>query len=302
MGRFFVCVVVVLTLGCVSPSTAADVGTGVAYDSVSKGVDSETPALRSADFEADFRSGQHPGSMCTPSLTRRYITIQKERIDEVCQHESIIVDCKARTATLIALEAKTYYSVSLDTKYDDFRNEVSASMAKVAMTSTIDIQRTMLGSQSIDGRLTDDYKMVGKLSVASDLMSLTTVDSWTYYFLPTRLPELACIDVANPWLSRYGGASSYRPGPTSFEGGPMEALRVPGMRVTESGPELPPWRIPLYAVGSHFQHQSGEGGITVDFDFTYFVEVESGNVRPIPNDDLVFEIPTGFSKMQMPGR
>src|SRR5665213_225298 len=297
MKRVLTCVVAMLALGCVSPATAAESTVGIAYDSVTKLVFSEEPSLRPEDFDVDFRAGL-PNSNCASSLKRRYITTQRERVEDVCMQDVTIVDCNARTATMLALGAKTYLVVSLDAPYNDGMDAAFAWEAGtgVKMTSSTTIERTALGPRKIAGVLTDEYKtldkQVGTSSMGATTLSITTADSWTYYFLPTPLPELACIDVAAPWLARYGTPQRYEPELEPYFEAWMERLRKKkyGFEITESGLALPPWRLALYSIGKNFQHQTG-GAAGAGFDFTTIVEVESGHIRPIQSDDTVFTVP-----------
>ncbi len=260
-------------------STAASARStiGVAYDSVTKLVPSSDPQLRRQDFAADFGAGQHPREYCTPSLIRRYMTTRKERIDDVCKQEATIVDCNTRTATLLDFTNNVYRAVSLDAKYDDGIAELSAPSAD-GMTSTVAIERAALGPKNVGGSLTDEFTASYEQSIVSSDMTIDSLDRWRYYFAPTPLPELACIDVAAPWLSRYGTPQRYEPELQRY----FDARRAK-LRSSRS--------LVRYSVWQRFQRQSGAA------DFNYFFELESGNIRSIDDNDPAFKLPRGFTKL-----
>jgi hypothetical protein len=279
------------SVAIVSMSTAAPAHptTGIAYDSVTTLVSTSDPPLRRQDFGADFRAGQQPSSNCTPSLIRRYLTKRKERIEDVCKQEATIVDCNTRTATLLDLTNKRYWVVSLDAKYDDGIPDASARSAD-GMSSATAIERKALGPKIVGGTLTEEYTKSYEQSIVSSILSVTSVDRWRYYFAPAPLPELACIDVGAPWLSRYGTPQRYEPELQRYFAARIAKSRGSRDSLSMSGPELPSWRIVLYSVWERFQRQSGVA------DSTTFFKVESGNIRSIDDDDPAFTPPSGFAQ------
>src|SRR5271166_3785216 len=93
---------------------------------------------------------------------------------------------------------------------------------------------------------------------------------------PTPLPTLACDDVGAPWLSAYGSPWNYDPEIQLYFMARREKLanaRV--FQMSESGPELPLWRIALFSVGKRYQRQTDAP------DSTSYFEIESENIRPI---------------------
>jgi hypothetical protein len=275
-----------------SASVADTVATaGIAYDTVLKLVSTPDPPLRAADFAADFQAGLTPTSSCTPDLVRRYMTAERERIDEVCKQEATIVDCESRTVTALDLQHKQYSRISLDLAYDDGIAEMRALSDKVGSTSTLTIERSAHGTRKIDGAVIDEYVNVRTQNIASSGLSLTTRDSWTYDFLPASLPQLSCIKPAAAWLSAYGSPQQYAPELQPFFTDRFKKMAGPRDLVTESGPPMPDWSIPLYGVGVHVQRQSN---VPV---WTQYFEMESGNVRAIQSDDPAFTVPADFTKM-----
>jgi hypothetical protein len=273
-------------------SSDLDATAGVAYDTVLKLVPAPIPPFRALDFSADFKAGMTPNGSCMPSVVRRYVTPERERIDEVCKDEATIVDCATRSVTSLDLQRRQYVRTSLDVASDDLTGAVAADLARGDSTSTIDVERDARGTRTSDGARTDEYAVVWRQAITSGGTSLGTRDSWTYEFLPVPLPGLACIDAAAPWLSRYGAPQRYAPELQGyFEARLRKVAKLVGTRyqLTENGPALPDWRIPLYAAGEHDQTQSDAP------PFTYHFEIESGNVRAIRSDDPVFSVPADFT-------
>ncbi|MDP9025408.1 MAG: hypothetical protein M3N13_08550, partial [Candidatus Eremiobacteraeota bacterium] len=229
---------------------------------------------------------------CMPSLTRRYVTTQKERIDNVCQGETTIIDCNARTATLLDVNEKVYSVVSLDASYEDVSGQIIADMVRLKMTSKVSIDGAAFGSQPAGDVLADKFTRSFAQSIASSgVISMQTRDRWTYYFLPSPLPKLVCIDVAAAWLSRYGAPQRYAPELQSYFDSRQNKMQKPSyFEENKHGPDLPSWRIELFAVGEHFQRQPGVG------DEVNYFEIESGNMRAIRSDDSVFSVPANFTK------
>ena len=214
------------------------------------------------------------------------MTTRKERIEDVCKREATIVDCNTRTATMLDFTNKTYFSLSLDARYAD----ASTLTAHPALDyrSTIAIERAALGRKVGGGRPTDQYTESYEQSFVSSELSTTDLDRWRYYFAPKQLPDLACIDVAAPWPSRYGTPQRYEPEMQRYFKSQQAKPRNSRFRVSERGPELPAWRIVLYSVWEHFQRQSGAA------DTTFFLKLESGNIRSIDDDDPAFHAAFGF--------
>jgi len=115
-------------------------------------------------------------------ILRRYITSEKERVDDVCKHFATIVDCATRTATFLSLEAKTYSAVSLDRSYDDGIAAIAADAACVGAKSHLVIRHASLGQRRVDGQLIDGYTTFQEQSFVSNLLSVTTTETRTYYF------------------------------------------------------------------------------------------------------------------------
>ncbi len=280
----------IAALTCPWSAPAAEAPGGIAYDTVWKVILTDKPPLRSEDFKVDFRSNPEPSS-CNVPILRRYMTMQRERIDDVCKREATIIDCIDRTVTSLALDAKTYTVVSLDMPYDDGIAEIAAHVKRSGLKSKLVITRAALGQRKVGGYVTDVYRRNDRQTTVSDLFTITTQETWTYYFLPTLLPRLTCTDVAAPWLSRYGSPGRYDPGFRSYFDARSAAIAMAsGSQRSESGANLPPLRIALFSVGERFQRQTGVN------DFNYFFEIESGNIRPIPSDDPAFTVPSEFTK------
>ncbi len=289
------CVLFATAVTALLRSTACDadavVSTGIAYDTVLKFVSTAAPTLRAGDFAADFADAMTPHAGCMPDVVRRYITPERERIDGVCKQDATIVDCSTRTVTVLDLQQKQYARTSLDLVYDDGIADMRALSDQVGSTSTIAIERSAKGTRTLEGTATDEYLSVRTQTVASPGLSVTTRGTWTYDFLPDPLPTLSCVGPAAAWLSRYGNPQQYAPELQAFFADRFSKMAGPRDRITESGPRLPDWRIPLYAIGVHEQRQTN---VPV---WTRYFAMESGNVRAIQGDDPVFTVPAGYTKM-----
>jgi hypothetical protein len=291
-----------MTINPAAPVLALAVSTGIAYDTVEKIVHTEHPVLRRADFAIDAQSAMRPDrQFCEPTLIHRYITPQRERIEESCQHQATIIDCTTRTATFLDLTGHDYSVVSLDAVGNDPAvlgaiAEQKAMWAKISVTSRTVTERDQLGVTAVDGVLTNAFFVMTdhSTSVRTTDSSLQPQevemnDSWTYYFLEQPLPQLTCADAAGPWLTRYENVYSPESGVATWKVPSPSPLPPFDDKTTDSGPPIPAWRVPLFGVGKHMQHQG-----TWHYD-TYLFELESGNIRPIRSDDPVFSVPAGFT-------
>ncbi len=301
-SRLGFCAVAALVVCSTAPARSRE-SAGIAYDTVEKVIHTEHPVFRRADFDVDAQLAARPNRQsCEPELIRRYITAQRERIEEVCGNEAMIVDCEKRTATFLDLAAHNYSVVSLDAVNNDPAwleaiAQQKAAWANISMTERTVIERDALGVTAVDGVVTDAYSYMIDNATASRMsdpslaqLDVDMNDSWTYYFLAQPLPQLACVEAASPWLSRYD--HNYRPevGIALPEMPSPSPLPPMDEKTTESGPPIPPWRIPLFGAGKHMQHQ---GNWHYD---TYLFELESGNVRTIRSDDPAFTVPADFTK------
>ncbi len=279
--------------------TASAAGTnGVAYDTIVKVTPNDSPTLRAKDFAADFRRGERPTSGCPIILVRRYLTTERERLDDVCQSVSLIVDCPLRRVVVVGHAAKTYTVKSLDAPPDprvaeaEKREDEASAAVRAMMKSVLMEHRAERGRANIDDTSLDAFTIDRLQSTTSPNLSVSTRETWTYYFARTPLPQLACIDAAQPWLDMFAFSLDYEPeiAPDYVD----RRLRTSpfGVRETVTGPDLPRWRIPQYGVGKRFQQQNKVPDYTIHF------EVESGNVRPLADDDPNFSLPADYTATQ----
>jgi hypothetical protein len=98
----------------VSENNAAS---GIAFDEIIE-ARANAPAFPPSTFEQDFQLALHPNMFCEARLLRRYMTVDRERIDDSCHGVTLIIDCKTRTALQTYVQSKAYEIASFDAKPD----------------------------------------------------------------------------------------------------------------------------------------------------------------------------------------
>ncbi len=226
---------------------------------------------------------------CEAWLLRRYMTVDRERIDDLCHGVTLIIDCKARTALQTFRQSKEYGITSFDATPDPGyaaemakERRIRASLPKIE--NVVVEERRNLGA--------DRYRVVRRQTLTGPIGVLFTRETTTYAFAKTRLPELHCIDDAAPYIAQFRASNFYMPElPPNYIANQTRAASLAPDRSTESGPTLPQWRLVVSETGDRFQTQTRAATST-----NYF-KIESGHVRSIESDDPIFNIPAGFSKV-----
>ncbi|MGP6190797.1 MAG: hypothetical protein ACLPSH_12125 [Vulcanimicrobiaceae bacterium] len=315
-NRLALVVVAALVAGAqLGPANAAS--TGLAYDSVSKFSPGGDPSsFQPGTFETDFQTASQPAPaqshggmfgglanavggmnsmmrmMQTGTAERHYVAGSKERTDSLSTQTATIVDCAARTLTTLDLAKKTYTVVSLDATPGPTTHANRApgptatdDGSKVALTLT----NKNLGSKTIENVPTNGYN-------SNVLMTVTK---------PGQKPQTMDMNMI-AYYSAYAQPTPVCPRPTytAMSGPPMmagygflqRALRASNgdsrFSVNASGPALPAGKLSLFdvvAMGGQAAPQ-GRGGMVI--------LSERGNVHPVSDNDPVFSVPAGFTKVQ----
>jgi hypothetical protein len=270
--------------------TVADdnAASGIAFDEIIE-ARPNAPALPPSTFEHDFQLASHPNMSCETWLLRRYMTADRERIDDSCHGVTLIIDCKARTALQTYRQSKAFGITSFDATPDPgYAAEIAKEERMRASIPKIDNvvveERRDLG--------VDRYQVVRRQTLTGPIGVLFTRETTTYAFAKTRLPELHCIDAAAPYIAQFRVPDFYAPElPPDYTAIQARAASLAPDESKESGPTLPQWRLLLSATGDHFQTQTRAATST-----NYF-KIESGHIRSIANDDPIFNAPAGYSKV-----
>jgi hypothetical protein len=271
--------------------TVADgkAASGIAFDEIIESRPN-APAFAPRTFEQDFQLASHPNRSCETWVLRRYMTVDRERIDDSCHGITLIIDCKARTVLQTYPQAKAYGITSFDATPDP------QYAAAIADDKRLRASLPKIGNVVVEERLNlgaDRYRVVRRQTLTNHgpIGVLFTRETMTYAFAKTRLPELHCIDEAAPYIAEFRALHFYMPElpPNYFDTQAREASLAPD-ESTESGPNLPQWRLVLSATGDHLQTQTGAA------TSTSYTKIESGHIRSIANDDPIFNVPAGFSK------
>jgi hypothetical protein len=264
---------------------------GIAFDEIIE-ARPNAPAFPPSTFEHDFQLASHPSMSCEAWVLRRYMTVDRERIDDSCHGVTLIIDCKARTALQTYRQSKAYGITSFDATPDPGyaaeiakERRVRASIPKI--DNVVVEERLNLGA--------DRYRVVRRqtLSDHGPVGVLFTRDTTTYVFTKTRLPELHCIDTVAPYIAQFRAMTNYYMPelPSNYTATQAREAFVTPDEDTESGPTLPRWRLVLSATGDHFQMQTRAA------TFTNYFKSESGHIRSIADDDPIFNVPAGYSKV-----
>jgi len=263
---------------------------GIAFDEIIE-ARPNAPAFPPSTFEHEFQLASHPNISCEAWLLRRYITVDRERIDDSCHGVTLIIDCKARTVLQTYRQSKAYGITSFDATPDPEyaaaiadEKRVRASLPKIG--NVVVEERQNLGA--------DRYRVVRRQTLTDHgpVGVLFTRETMTYAFAKTRLPELHCIDEAAPYIAQFRTSNFYMPElpPNYFATQAREASLAPD-ESSESGPNLPQWRLVLSATGDHLQTQTRAA------TSTNYTKIESGHIREIANDAPIFNVPAGYSKV-----
>jgi len=297
-----------LTVGA---SAQAALASGLAFDSVTKFQEANGSPEPPGNFAPDFAAAASaPSSGSTSSgpfglgaamakaqaamamfrtgtAERHYVAGAKIRIDNVATHTAQITDCSARTLTTLDLLKREYTVVSLDQpstsagpSHPGAPRRSSSDNLKMKMQLT----SRSLGPLRIDGIATSGYQSNLNTTVTNSAGQTQSFDmSTTGYYTAIDEPATYC-----------GGFANATPGPGSMAMGEyqmaMHALSLSKSNsrftVSQSGPAIPVGKLALYELAA-------TGSRTGGFD----ILIERGNVRPISNNDPIFGIPPGFTKV-----
>lgn len=288
--RFALSVLALLVLPVIPLTAAAQATTGQAYDSVImlRGDSAVTP-YDASKFETDFQAMSQ--SQVTPAqgaVQRHYVTPAKERTDYFPTQRATIVDCGARTITILDLAKKTYVVQAFGAAPPSASGPATLpvlDMAQLTVTGTSDTQalgRQVLGQQSVDVYQTTNQMRMESAAMMTLVQKMVTT---TYYGPP--VVSLTCANEVGLG-PLFTGMSS-----RSFSFDTMAAQIDKArehIKITKTGATPPTDRIPLYMTMRRDWH--AEGPVTFSTGSTAIAEV--GHIRSISSDDPIFTIPSDF--------
>jgi hypothetical protein len=294
---------------------AGAVSTGLAYDSVNKFSPGGDPSsFQPGSFQSDFVTASQPAPeqkhggmfggiasavggvnsmmrmMQTGTAERHYVAGSKERTDSLSSQSATIVDCVARTLTTLDLAKKTYHITSLDASPEPASHTKSApgpmatdDGSKVALTLT----NKSLGPKIIESLPTNGYNSNVQMTVTKPNQAPQTMDmNMLAYYSAYAQPAPVC---PRP---NYLGMTGGPPMAAGF-GILQRALHAPNgdsrFTVNASGPTLPSGKLSLFDVMTMQGQAQGRGGMVMI--------AERGHVRPVNDNDPVFSVPSGFTKI-----
>jgi hypothetical protein len=222
------------------------------------------------------------------TAARHYVTSSKVRTDSLSTGTAKIFDCAAGTLTILDLHAKTFRLVALAASPAPTASgtrgpglEAAYDGTKVSLSS----DSTSLGRKRIDGVPTQGYRSVARLTVtdpgeAPPPIDVSTIQYYSAYPQPVPSCPSAAAEVEPsdepPMTAAY---RFFRATMHAFESDPRFTLSV-------SGAALPSGKLSLFDV---ITSAATEGTTTI--------VTERGNVRPVADDDPVFSVPPGFSRL-----
>jgi len=308
--------IICATIGAPSfPARAA--GTGLAFDAVQRFEMGGTAQAQPGTFAADLAAASAPaaaaggkrgflginaviatasGAMAVVKngvAERHYNAGAKSRVDTLATGEARIVDCAARTLTTLDLNAKTYTLVSLDAP--EAVETAAARKAdrapqprptddgtKVALSMTT----RSLGARPIEGIPTVGYDAQMKMTTTRPTGETQTFDSsFVSYLSGYAEPRESCPEAAVRLRGRNDGSNAAAMSEFALA---MKALKTPKgdprFTVSNSGPAMPVGKLALWQRMTLGQ----SGGVSI--------VIERGNVRTIPENDAIFNVPEGFTK------
>jgi hypothetical protein len=297
-----------------APAAAA----GTAYDSVTRFAQAGSQTPQPGTFSADFAqasatpppaphlpfglgkmaaAGQAAAAMFTHGVAERhYIGTTKERTDNVGLNTADITDCGARTITHLDLAAKTYTVTSLDQPQTQTSSGGGHSAPGPAATDdgsklAIAMTTRVLGPMKIEGVPTTGYAMAMKVTTTKpngETQSFNT--DLTAYYAGVPEPHFSCNSIGIA-----GGSSPAAASMLQYKL-IMSALAArkgdSRFTVTSSGPSIPSgqlsmWNLMTLAGGAGTGAQGG----------SFSVETERGSLRSIGDNDPIFSVPAGFTKV-----
>ena len=299
-----------------APAPAA---AGTAYDSVTRFSQADNqPPPAPGSFSADFAqastppppaphlpfglgkmaaAGQAAAAMFTHGVAEKhYIGTTKERTDNVALNTADITDCGARTITHLDLAAKTYTVTSLDQPQTQTPSGGGGHSAPGPVAtddgSKMAIQMTtrVLGPMKIEGVPTTGYTMAMKVTTTKPSGETQTFNTnLTAYYSGVPEPRFSCNSI---------GIGSGSPAGASMMQYKliMSALAAhkgdSRFTVTTSGPSIPGgqlsmWDLMTLAGGADTGARGG----------SFSVETERGSLHSIGDNDPIFSVPAGFTKI-----
>jgi len=275
--------------------------TGIAYDSVTKlgtSIDpaTYTPARFDIDFQAaltQIASGTIAGSENRGRGTaiRSYITPTKQRTDYPESKTAAIVDCDARTITILDLTAKTYIIRSFDAPFPEFSEAASLGDGSPALANraySLTIATRALGTKRIEGIDAPGYEVVSRFmsTPPGGTAGIGSTGVTTRYYSKASIPRSKCpkFQVEGDGRQFYLWHSSSLL--SSRYDSRYENARNPN--ITSAGPKLPD-RLPLLELIRLAYNVS-----SVTTPPTGYVVSEDGHIRAILSSDPIFKIPPDF--------
>ena len=270
--------------------------TGIAYDTLAiRGV-SIDPAIYTQDaFETDFRAALAQIAAPAPSPTamqpsytlasRSYITASKQRTDLLASNTALIIDCDARTVSILDLPAKKYYLRSFDAPFPEFPEPGGGGIQPMVRSESstnkysLTVQTRALGVRRIDGVDADGFETVSSTSPSglNGSVSTTTTYYSTFTSPASRCPGFQpAYDGFQFYLWRWGALFGRFDAKYPDSANPN--IRTSGVRL--------PNRLPLLSV-------SGTRGLPVESSITSVSEI--ANIRRISSSDPIFTIPADFT-------
>ena len=290
---------------------------GIAYDSVTKFISSDSPQPQPGTFDADFQTASTPlvqkgglfgkissamqnvGAMYRNGLAeRRYIGTTKERTDLVAQNTADITDCTARTITHLDLNAKTYSVISMDQPQTAHPSGPSHEAPGPAPTDdgtkmSIDVRTTALGPMTIESVPTNGYDMTMRVTTTKPTGESSTFNSsMKAYYSKYPEPHFSCASRNAMMPSRSAAMSAAQ---FDMIRQALNSKGNPRFSVTNSGPALPSgtmsmWDLMTMTGNGSNGASSGNGA--------FAVETERGNIRSIGDTDAIFSVPPDFKKVE----
>lgn len=306
--RLLVAVGVLSWFVALSPSLGASPPLGVAYDLVIKDQWVDPIEYTSRSFEEDFRAaseaeGSPIGLSRTLATTgiaeRHYLTSSKKRIDNVTLRKAAILDCSARTVTLLDLVAGTYAIHSINQPSPsplpalpkgafDPNNPANTKLSDSSET-------TALGSRTFDDTTTEGYRSDETFTFEIPRVNLQV---WKLkairFYTKTVIPRLDCDNSrpARAWMAQVETSQLYAVSSLAR----MHALDPsdPSVKIISRGVTLPDDRLPLLEAARLGMESDGTNASRSLF-------TERGHIRTIQADDPILNIPHGFRPSPSPG-
>jgi hypothetical protein len=275
-------------------AVAAAPSDGLAYDSVVKYARGDVSSLQPGSFQQDFDAAAAPAPDLDPANTdlgglvgnvgslallvqkgiavRFYATASKERIDTPALQSGTIVDCTDHTLTKLDFGKKTFRTVPIAA--------TAAPPGRGGPSVAFTFENTSLGTKTIDDLPADGYSSKVHVVVGGPKQSQQTVDmDMTAYYSAYDQPVSSCHSSAM--------AGMLGPAGNDILQRALEPSSSDASGVQTTGPRLPAGKLLLFGAVTVKDIGLG-GGVMV---------MERGNIRKVADDDPIFSVPAGFTKL-----